>query len=373
MAKLGESVDEVWSRAEQADHVRVYRRADSSTYFSGLRVCGSAWMCPVCAAKISERRRSSLALAVEAHRAAGGEVALMTLTCSHSREDEVFSLLDSLLKAFRSFGAGRNRWQEFTPGLVGSVRALEVTHGDANGWHPHLHVLVFLEAKTHLGVTRETLAPLWISALARHGLTASELHGFSLHNGEYAAQYVGKWGLAEELTKAHIKMGRKGGKTPWALLSDYADGDARSGQLFVEFVEKFKGRSQLHWSRGLLDELEGRYDIQLRELRAEDDDLASDKVDSEDYLAARIPHSDWKIISRFHLQGRVLEILRLEDYSGVEKLLERFRAPPPLFPSEPECSPRASTPSSARRVAALFRHPCSPGGFQRDNGAGWKG
>ena len=34
-------------------------------FFSGLVTCGSVWACPVCAAKVQERRREEIALAID--------------------------------------------------------------------------------------------------------------------------------------------------------------------------------------------------------------------------------------------------------------------------------------------------------------------
>ena len=49
-------------------------------FYSGLFVCGSVWMCPLCAAKISERRRDELELAITRHIAQQGAVYMATFT-----------------------------------------------------------------------------------------------------------------------------------------------------------------------------------------------------------------------------------------------------------------------------------------------------
>jgi len=189
---------------------------------------------------------------MDAHKDAGGSVLLMTLTVPHSREDEPFSLLARLLKAYRAFGQGKRAWTALLPGVVGSVRALEVTHGMANGWHPHLHVLVFLEGEAHPKKWAPVLLEQWAKVTKRHKLGEVNGHGLRLDDGSQAAKYASKWGLEDELTKAHIKQGRKGGnRTPWALLADYTEGDKHAGHLFREFFLAFKGKSQLQWSRGL--------------------------------------------------------------------------------------------------------------------------
>ena len=68
-----------------------------------------------------------------------------------------------------------------------------------------------------------------------------------------AGDYVVKWGCDRELTQAHVKRAKGGGRSPWQLLEDAANGDRRAVSLFVEFAHAFKGARQLTWSRGLRD------------------------------------------------------------------------------------------------------------------------
>ena len=44
------------------------------------------------------------------------------------------------------------------------------------------------------------------------------IHGVDVRNGTYAAEYVSKWGLEEEVTKGHLKKGLNGSLTPFDLL-----------------------------------------------------------------------------------------------------------------------------------------------------------
>lgn len=313
-------------RVKKSDFVRVYRRGEGekvSTYYKGLQVCGSVWSCPVCAAKIVERKRLELVAAMKAHRAAGGGVMLLTLTVPHTREEEAFEVTDRLLEAFRKFGQGRQPWTASKFGYVGSVRALEVTHG-VNGWHPHLHVLVFTSSPLS-DVQRYVLSDLlygrWDEIAQRVGFAAlHRVHGLRLDDGSHAGNYATKWGFAEELTKANFKEGRReDSRTPWALLADYAlNADRAAGKLFIEFAHAFKGKSQLHWSRGL------RKKFGLDDEKT-DEQIATETVESEDVLAAHIGPADWSLIRRHELRGLVLELLRASDWSSVLCLLDQYK------------------------------------------------
>lgn len=95
-----------------------------------------------------------------------------------------------------------------------------------------------------------------------------------MDDGERAAQYVTKWGLDSELTKGHLKKGKKS-VNPWDLLRVHSLGldhpsiapelrevfqtldidEKRAGGLFLAFFRAFKGSRQLYWSNGLRDKL----------------------------------------------------------------------------------------------------------------------
>ena len=59
-------------------------------HYKSLIVCGSVWMCPLCAAKISERRRDELERAVT-HHVEQGAVYMATYTVSHSLYSHLLS------------------------------------------------------------------------------------------------------------------------------------------------------------------------------------------------------------------------------------------------------------------------------------------
>ncbi len=293
------------------------RERDGATYYEGLMVCGSSWICPVCAAKISERRRAELTAGIATHRGRGGEIALLTLTVPHSRCSDPFELVDRTLALVKRLWSGRNRASLVLPGYVGQVRALEVTYGE-NGWHPHVHILLFLAAGCDLQALQDTLWMRWERLVERSGLGTPSPSAFSLQDGSHASRYVGKWGLAEEVTKANVKQARSSaGRSPFALLADYATGDHQAGALFREFATAFKGKQQLRWSRGLRDVLG---------LSAEksDEELAA-TVDAQDRLMCRFSDADWLLVLRYELRGLVLEVLRSGEWADLDRLLSQYR------------------------------------------------
>jgi len=65
-----------------------------SAHFGGLQVCGSVWMCPVCSAKITERRRVELQGGLACWC---GRSVLVTFTLAHNRSECLPDVLGGLL------------------------------------------------------------------------------------------------------------------------------------------------------------------------------------------------------------------------------------------------------------------------------------
>lgn len=316
--------------------VSVWRHAEfQSAHYKGLQTCGSVWACPVCSAKISERRRIELAAAITIHKAAGGEVLLMTLTNRHDRRDDLGELIHGQAEALRRFMRGglkaSSRWFD-SMGCIGTVRAMEVTHGDANGWHPHYHVLLFVRAGLDLANFASEGSKHWAKCCVNAGLKEPSIdRGLTLQGGDYAARYVGKWGLEQEMTKGHQKKARPGGATPFDLLRRVlADPkDKRAAALFIEFVQCFKGRRQLVWSKGL----KARFAIE----ESTDEQLADGVVEGSE-LFARISLIQWRQILRFEKQGalmvrgQILELAGRNDRFGFDLLISSLVVRPERFP-----------------------------------------
>lgn len=264
-------------------------------------VCGSVWVCPVCASKITERRRLELSQGVESWKDQGGSVYLLTLTVPHYASNALSSVLDGLSKALRLM-THRKPWGRFCDSvdLAGRVRTLEVTHGP-NGWHPHFHLLLFTRRPVPVRDAEKTLLEHWQSACVSAGLPRPNRHGLSLDDGSRAAQYVSKWGMESEMTKGHLKEGKRDGHvSPFGLLGLHLDDDEHAAGLFQEYAQAFKGKRQLVWSDGLRD---------LLGLGAEstDEELATAEEENAT-LFVSIPLNVWKVILHRDQRGQLLEV-----------------------------------------------------------------
>ena len=285
--------------------------------YKGLQTCGSVWACPVCAAKISERRRVELKAAIDRHLGNGGGVYLLTLTNPHHFGDQLADLLAGQAKALYYFNSDRASRKVFASmGCIGQIRALETTHGRLrrvnNGWHPHYHIVLFAASALDLAALQLDLAARWISSCTKAGLKAPSIeHGLRLDPGEFAADYAAKWGLDHEMTKGHIKKA-KDGESPFDLLRAYlANGDKQAGALFHQFAETFKGKRQLFWSPGL------KKRFQIGEMT--DEELANQQ-DDKALLLGTITVDQWRYILKKEARSLVLELAE-QGWEAVSRFL----------------------------------------------------
>lgn len=337
------------SRDLGGDGVNVYRSIDlKSARLAGLMTCGSVWACPICAQKITNKRREELQQAVNTWAGQGGKVLLMTLTFPHARFDNLAGMNEQFGAALKKFKNSRTYKNTFGTeakpgryGRIGSVRSLEVTHG-VNGWHPHTHDLVFVKHDGFLedGQSLQALKKEWFFCLHAVGLAAMSelndvlLHGLDVRGGDYAAEYIAKygrepqltegWGLADELTRSHAKVAAGLHATPFMLLKWAGDGDEEAANLFREFASAYDGKRMNHWSAGLKKRLA---------IAEEDDDaLAAEPVANEpdEEMVIRLDVIQWQAVIKHNARGLLLDAA-LRGREAVIELLKQLEANPGLY------------------------------------------
>ena len=285
--------------------LQVHRSIEhGKAFYSGLEVCASVWSCPVCAAKISERRRAELVTAVALAKSMGMHVKLLTLTVPHGLGDDLPTLVAQIRNAWRRTTTGR-AGKDFRKllGVRGTIRALEVTYGE-NGFHPHLHVLLFLDQDATNACIQGLFTPIWQDACTKAGLPRpSDAHGCRVDDGSKAARYASKWGLESEMTKSHTKQGRNGSRTPWDFLRAFlerSEGWEQSAHLFRTYAAAFKGQRQLYWSNGLRALLAMGQEATDEEVAAVQDDTATELGELTD--------EQWRAILRTRSECLVLDM-----------------------------------------------------------------
>ena len=309
--------------------ITVHRGDNGKHHFNGLETCGSVWTCPVCAVKITEQRRTDVKQVLETHLLEGGKAAMFTMTVPHTRFHRASETRKAVAEGWKNVQQGIGwKTMKSKSGFIGSIRALEVTYGN-NGWHPHLHVVILFNQGLTEGLLESysgNLFDRWSRSIERLGFGTCSEKGFScepITDAEGVSKYCQKWGAAEELTKAHIKSAKNGGRSPWQILSDIEESNKPQDRaLFSEYASAFKGARQLTWSRGLRE-------LYIEEEDQPDEDIAEapESDDVETSRALIIDRNVWKKIAGRVLQGKLLTAMDTEGAEGVYKLLKAYRIP----------------------------------------------
>lgn len=282
---------------------------DHHSHFHGAAVCGSVWTCPVCAERITAVRRAELKrLLVQTKY----RVIMATFTLSHHQGDALAALVDDLNGAIRSM-EGSRAWRHFAEkwGIIGQVSALEVTYGRENAWHPHKHYMFLLdpavigkgpEVKERLETEMQLeLFSMFRAKLNKVGQDCDQEHGVNIRaNRNDFGDYIAKWGVSEELTRPTTKQASAGGKSVWDLLTDSVYGDEAAWVLFLEYAEAFKGKRQLHWSKGLR-ELLGL------EKELSDEEAAESQPTPNDRVVLLVDRQAWSFLIEKDLLGLALK------------------------------------------------------------------
>jgi hypothetical protein len=236
------------------------------TKWIGVLTCGHIWTCPACAQKLRAERLSRVFRAAEV----GGSVwQMVTLTLRHHDGMPLKVLLRALMAAWRRVKQGGAVQRIWKLRVKASIRAVEVTHG-ANGWHPHLHVLLHTDGLTD--DEKATLLERWQLTVERflgkdfvpdvaHAIDWSTPIDMCRAPQDKRIAYPLKLGLEV----AGPKQAKRGSVTPWKLAELATQGDAQARALWLEFCRATKGRRMIE-----LDDRAQRLAKTPRELADED-------------------------------------------------------------------------------------------------------
>ena len=312
-----------FNRVDRNDGVGVmFNKSRNKANYSNIMRCANAWGCPVCAAIISEHRKNEVKEAMDWWKSQGGSVLLLTLTVPHYSHTDIKQLKKDLKKAYSKFFKGVRASQNlFSKWMIEHyISCFEITHGQ-NGFHPHYHVLLFVPYSvgigSHIGMEEDMYA-VWKDCCTKSGLDEpSKEYGLHLQAGNEAGNYVSKWGLEHEMTKGHVKKGKKESRTPFDILRSYDEsGDEKEANLFRLYYFAFKGQRQLNWSKG------------LKKLSSKGQEEKTDQeiVDDTDNVAEMLFKLDiemWNAVRQQRKQGELL-IAVTEDQT-LKKPMELIR------------------------------------------------
>lgn len=249
----GWKVHQTWKCrfVRRAKHVGVHQElAHGKAFFGGLVTCGSVWACPVCAAKIQQRRREELQRLVDwaytnnvldreivasVQREDGQPLrvvsqaigpmrplcpSMVTFTFPHSAFDRLEWLRNCMADAFKRLRSGES-WQKFKADhrFGGLVRSTELTHGK-NGWHLHTHELWLIDwlDKERRADFLRRLRLDWLRACMSAGLL-----GPDSREDQRKWLFYAEYSTADEERRAYLDKRRK--KRVAEVLEFVSEGD----------------------------------------------------------------------------------------------------------------------------------------------------
>jgi len=315
------------------EHVSIYKSKEFNTAsYKNLMLCGAGHACPVCRSKISARRAEEIKEYIVKHEDAGHKCQMLTFTFSHTKDDDLYTIVKRLKSAYRGFKelrAVKNVRKLIGEFEFGSVSSFEATHSFANGWHPHLHCLWFVKNGTNKEAVHEALATLWCDYAEKKGLgRPSEKRGLDVRDADdIAADYILKigsdWDASKEITNYASKKAKGDSRNPFQLITSFMDDDDQSAKmLFIEYVAATHGIHIIDVTTKL------KKNYGTKDSDKTDEELAEESTDKADLLGY-LTREQWKIVvlnSSRKFDARALVLLIAErEFSRVNYFIEGLR------------------------------------------------
>lgn len=310
-----------------APEVSIARGIAGKAVVGGVATCASVWSCEVCAAKIRQARADEIRAIDEWWRHdQGGAVYMLTLTVPHNAGDDLATLWELVAKSWSSTIAGR-AWQRMQQwcGIEGWARAIEVRVG-ANGWHPHLHVLVFchkgaveaLGERLPVELERWFVAA-WAGAVKRRSGRVISPDGQSVT--KTSADYIAKLEIdvrrsskiGMEMTRHDLKTGES--RSPFDLARDASEtGEASDLRLWWEWEKVSHSKRALTWSCG----------FRRRAAAAAGDEKTDEEIalegEADDDQVVVVPAAGWRRAG-WRRQTEALDLVELGQHQAAADLL----------------------------------------------------
>lgn len=234
---------------------------------SGVQTCSNPWGCPVCAPRIASQRGKEISYTNKAMLKMGHVPIMLTLTARHNLESpllwhkEKFKLAWNKLQRDGSFKRLLKKL-----GIKHRIKSVEVTWGSINGWHYHMHLLLYAHADALKALSVDELEnwidklkKRWLACLDAVGLDGDYEHALNVKaDGNVKAAYLAKLGLTGETTNTNFELSaghNKGykGRNIWSILRKASEGDEHSEALYLEYVKAMTGDKWITWSNDLKD------------------------------------------------------------------------------------------------------------------------
>lgn len=384
------------------NNVYVVKDGNHSNIF-GTTHCNSTWACPKCTPRVMAERAARIACLIDAKEKLHNEQAFMlTFTLPHTEKmtcAEALRVLNDTWRMFTRDGKRARNKQNKAQGAYGQfraqfqitsiVRVYEVTWGDANGWHPHIHALLWTKKENFPDLLEweDKLTRRWIDCakhchlkiITRDKMTSMEIRNclkynhtckytkefnfiqslyadYKLHlqsghravffskenNGtvrkESSSHYISGWGAKDELTASNLKTKHNmGGRfSPFEMITLAREAKTKEVRehwlnLFCEYADATLGHKRFHMSpndNALIELWKQTHDyiINLKK-------KLSDRESTQRKIVYWFNEQQWKHVSFIEQKIPIIEMtLRLAMTENprrqISNMLKRYGVPP---------------------------------------------
>ena len=293
--------------------------------FVNLQTCGSICSCPVCAERMMLEHAQDVKKALIWAENEGYFPVLVSLTASHHAGMALADFKSQFKKAWRMFSNHRT-WRDYK-------KRFDIQHWFAsrectreaiadNGWHYHMHMLVFVSKGSLFNAglpenMQSKFSDFWLHCLEKAELTGSKEHACDVRGGaNVGAEYLVKLGVSETVKgdlEYEITGAANKGKNIWTMLQDAMFGDIRSEYLYLEYVQAMQCENWITTSHG------------LRELIADIELPAHGETESDKLILwMNISPEAWGVVVKNRAIHMVL--LYAAKYRDEQKILDYIEA-----------------------------------------------
>jgi len=314
-------------RYDKSEDIGITLNGDEDASCSGLTnlvTCRSISSCPVCAHRIMREKAQMIQRAITWSQQNNLIPVMVTLTASHNKYMRLDNFVAQFKSAWRNFSSSR-QWRNFkkTYRVKHWIASREITRQAIadNGWHYHMHVLLFLDAglvaTASGGENMEgKLSEYWLGCLTTAGLHGTSEHALSVSAGrDTAARYLTKLGITRGKAgqlEYELAGNANKGDTIWDVLNLAAYGDIRAEYLYLEYVESLAGENWITMSHGL-------------QALIADIEIIEEEIAEKDRLIlwTWVSQEDWNVVIRNHAVRDVLHCAaRYRDRSKLANLIQ---------------------------------------------------
>lgn len=268
------------------DHISI-TKGDTGWKWGHIHRCASVWVCPVCATAISLQRTEEISTAVDWWRGQSHDIRMMTITIRHNLSQDLVTLRRGLCRAWRKLQQSR-KWRDLREeaGIDHLIRGIEVNLGE-NGWHPHVHVVLFARFPDVLDQWQQRLTTCWRWMVRKElgrSCVPSKKRALAISSPKDGAYVAKRMGMEISSTR---KRTSDGSMSAWELAERVASGEV-DGEIWKTYFDGTRGCHQLQWSRGL------RELVQPKETDLDCVRAVEDGSQAEREVIAAIPRETWR-------------------------------------------------------------------------------